>query len=69
MIHRVDGMYHEVPNFHYSRSIQRFTEEISKKIYLQLLMTQCMVHCVQYLYTILIFNPFATKVEIKRQHA
>ena len=31
MIHRVDGMYHEVPNFHYLRSIQRFTEEISKK--------------------------------------
>ena len=36
-------------------------QKLVKKIYLQLLMTQCMVHCVQYLYTILIFNPFITK--------
>ena len=32
-----------------------------KKNYLILLMTQCMVHCVQFLYKFLIFNPFMTK--------
>ena len=46
--------------------IRRFTEELfQKKIYLILLMTQCMVHCVQFLYKIFIFNPFLTEgVEI-----
>ena len=46
--------------------IRRFTEELfQKKSYLILLMTQCMVHCVQFLYKILIFNPFTTQgVEI-----
>ena len=42
--------------------IRRFTEELfQKKIYLILLMTQCMVHCVQFLYKIFIFNPFVTQ--------
>ena len=36
-------------------------ESFFRIFYVQLLMTQCMVHCVQSLYKILIFNPYVTK--------
>ena len=38
-----------------------YRRAFSENFYLILLMTQCMVHCVQFLYKILIFNPFATQ--------
>ena len=59
-------LVHKYIVVHLKYTIQRFTEELfQKKVYLILLMTQCMVHCVQFLYKKFIFNPFATQgVEI-----